>query len=161
MFETTPEPNVGRRAQLFEIWIRPVAPRNAHMALRIALHELRRLVQDGLDEEQFQQTREYLRKNALVLGARQDDRVGHALDARWFGTTELPAYLRDGLARLTREDVNAAIRRHLSGTDLSVVVVTKDAKALADALVADGPRRSPTTRSNRPSSSRRTAASAR
>jgi zinc protease len=139
MFETAPEPNVGRRAQLFEIWIRPVAPRNAHMALRIALHELRRLVQDGLTEEQFQQTREYLRKNALLLSARQDDRVGHALDARWFATPELPAYLREGLARLTREAVNAAIRRHLSATDLSVVAVTRDAKALADALVADGP----------------------
>jgi zinc protease len=139
MFETTPEPNVGRRAQLFEIWIRPVAPRNAHMALRIAIHELRRLVEEGLSEEHFQRTRAYLRKNALVLAARQDDRVGHALDARWFGTPPLPAYLAEGLAKLTRDEVNGAIRRHLSAADLSVVAVTRDAKALAEALVADGP----------------------
>jgi zinc protease len=139
MFETAPEPNVGRRAQLFEIWIRPVAPRNAQMALRIAVYELRRLVEEGLSEEQFRQTRAYLEKNALVLSARQDDRVGHALDARWFGTPELPAYLAEGLAKLTRDGVNGAIRRHLSGTDLAVVAVTKDARALADALVADGP----------------------
>jgi zinc protease len=139
MFQTTPEPNVGRRAQLFEIWIRPVAPRNAHMALRIALHELRRLVAEGLSEEQFRQTRAYLERNALVLAARQDDRVGHALDARWFGTPALPDYLAQELAKLTRDGVNGAIRRHLSGSDLSVVAVTKDAKALAEALVADGP----------------------
>jgi zinc protease len=31
------------------------------------------------------------------------------------------------------------VKRHLSATDLSFVVVAKDAKALADALVADGP----------------------
>jgi zinc protease len=47
--------------------------------------------------------------------------------------------MRDGLAKLTREEVNAAVKRHLSATDLSFVVVTKDAKGLADALVADGP----------------------
>ena len=139
MFELAPDPNLGRRAQLFEIRIRPVAPRNAQMALRIAVHELRRLVAEGLTEEQFQETRAYLASNVLLQAARQDDRVGAALDGRWFGTPELPAYVREGLARLTREDVNAAIRRHLSGEDLSIVAVTKDARALADALVADAP----------------------
>jgi zinc protease len=139
MFQLAPDPNVVRRAQLFEIWIRPVLPRNAHMALRIAVHELRRLVEEGLTEEQFQVAREYLTKSAALLEARQDDRVGHALDARWYGTPEPVAHLREGLARLTREDVNRAVRRHLSGRDLAVVAVTRDAKALADALVADGP----------------------
>ncbi len=139
MFQLDPDPNVARRAQLFEIWIRPVVPRNAQMALRIAIHELRRLVEEGLSEAQFQEVRAYLRKNVALLTARQDDRVGAALDSRWYGIAELGAYVRDGLARLTREQVNAAIRRHLSGTDLSIVAVTKDAKALAEALVADGP----------------------
>ncbi len=43
---SSPSPNVARRAQIFEIWIRPVVPENAHMALRIALHELRRLIDE-------------------------------------------------------------------------------------------------------------------
>jgi zinc protease len=139
MFETAQEPNVVRRAQLFEIWIRPVLPQNAQMALRIAIHELRRLVEEGLTEDQFEATREYLSKNVLVATARQDDRVGHALDSTWYGTPELTAYLRDGLRALTCAQVNAAVRRHLSGADLSIVAVTADAKALAAALVADGP----------------------
>ena len=37
------------------------------------------------------------------------------------------------------DEVNAAVKRHLSATDLSFVIVAKDAKALADALVTDGP----------------------
>ncbi len=139
MFLLDPDPNVARRAQLFELWIRPVAPRNAQMALRIAIHELRRLVDEGLTEAEFQETRAYLQKHVALLTARQEDRVGAALDSRWYGIPELGAYVRDGLARLTTGEVNAAIRRHLSGTDLSIVAVTKDAKALADALVADAP----------------------
>ncbi|HET8539589.1 MAG TPA: pitrilysin family protein [Anaeromyxobacter sp.] len=139
MFRLFPDPNLGRRAQLFEVWIRPVVPRNAHMAIRIALHELRRLVEEGLTQEEFEATRQYLSKNVSVMTARQDQRVGYALDARWYGTPEFAAYVRDGLAKLTRAEVNAAVKRHLSAADLSFVIVAKDAKGLADALVSDGP----------------------
>jgi zinc protease len=139
MYQLLPDPNVGRRAQLFEVWIRPVLPAHAHMAIRIALHELGRLVEQGLTPDEFEATREYLRKNVFVMTARQEQQIGFALDSRWYGTPEFTAYMRDGLDRLTREDVNAAVRRHLSARDLSFVIVTKDAKGLADALVADGP----------------------
>ena len=139
MYELLPEPNLGRRAQLFEVWIRPVLPQHAQMAVRIALHELGRLVEHGLTQEEFEATREYLRKNVAIMTARQEQQVGYALDSRWYGIPEFTAYVRDGLAKLTREGVNAAVRRHLSPSDLSFVIVTKDAKALAEALVADGP----------------------
>ncbi len=134
MFQLVPDPNVGRRAQLFEIWIRPVAPRSAPTALRIALFELRRLIEDGLSEAQLEETRGALARNVELLATRQDERVGAALDARWYGTAECAAHVRDALAKLTRDEVNAAVRRHLSADDLSVVAVTKDARALADAL---------------------------
>jgi zinc protease len=45
--------------------------------------------------------------------------------------------MRDRLARLTRDDVNRAIRAHLSGTDLHVVIVTPDAEGLRARLVSD------------------------
>ena len=45
--------------------------------------------------------------------------------------------MRAKLGKLTRADVNAAVKRHLQAKDLSVVVVTKDAEALKAALVAD------------------------
>jgi zinc protease len=139
MYRFFPPANVARRAQLFELWIRPVAPKNAHMAIRIALHELRKLVQDGLTEEQFQETRTYLQKNVALLTARQNDQLGFALDSAWYGIPDFTTYMRDGLAKLTRDQVNAAIRRHLSADRMVIVAVTPDAKALAAALVADGP----------------------
>ena len=39
MFQFFPDPNVARQRQIFEIWIRPVVPVNAHMTLRIAVHD--------------------------------------------------------------------------------------------------------------------------
>jgi zinc protease len=137
MFQFFPSPNIARRAQIFEVWIRPVAPENAHMALRIAVHELDRLIKGGLSEEDFQATRNYLMKNVYLQTATQDQQLGYALDSEWYGIGEYTSYMRERLARLTREDVNRAIRKHLSASDLAVVIITKDAEGLRQALVAD------------------------
>ena len=139
MFEFFPDANRARRHQLFEIWLRPVVPEHAHMALRIALHELRGLVDHGLAPDAFASTRDYLAKSVPLLTATQDHRLGYALDSHWHGTDEFTAYVRDGLARLTVDEVNAAIRRHLSTHDLDVVMIARDARALREALVSDAP----------------------
>jgi zinc protease len=137
MFQFFPDPNIARSAQIFEIWIRPVVPVNAHMALRIAVHELDKLIREGLTKEAFESTRDYLMKNVFVMTATQNQQIGYALDAKWYGQGEFTGMLRDRLKALTLDDVNAAIRKHLSATDLSVVIVTKDAKDLKARLVAD------------------------
>jgi zinc protease len=137
MFQFFPNPNLGRKAQLFEVWIRPVAPQNAHFALRLALSELGKLVERGLSKEDFDTTRDYLMKNVFVMTATQDQRLGYALDAQWYGTPEFTRMMREGLAKLSVADVNAAIKKHLSARDLSVVFITKDAAGLKDALVSD------------------------
>ncbi|HSB63633.1 MAG TPA: pitrilysin family protein [Thermoanaerobaculia bacterium] len=137
MFQFFPSPNVARRAQLFEIWIRPVMPQNAHMALRVAIHELDRLASEGLTEEEFQTTRDYLMKNAYLLTSNQDRQLGYALDQRWYGLGDYVATMREKLGRLTRADVNAAVKRHLQAKNLSVVMVAKDAEGLKEKLVSD------------------------
>ncbi|HYB53661.1 MAG TPA: insulinase family protein [Thermoanaerobaculia bacterium] len=138
MFEFFPDPNIARRAQIFEIWIRPVVPVNAHMALRVAVAELDKMIQNGLSEEDFQKTRGYLMKNVYVMTATQNEQIGYALDSKWYGIGEFTETMRSRLAQLTRNDVNRAIQKHLTAGDLSVVVVTKDAKDLRDRLLADG-----------------------
>lgn len=138
MFEFFPEPNLARRAQLFEVWIRPVAPENAQMALRIAVHELDRMVEQGLSPDEFEATRDYLVKNVLLMTSTQAQRLGYALDAQWYGVPEYTKMMRDALSRMTVEDVNRAIRRHLSAKNLSVVMVAGNAEALRQTLLADG-----------------------
>jgi zinc protease len=137
MFQFFPDPNIVRRAQIFEVWIRPVVPENAHMALRIAIHELDGLVREGMSKEDFERTRGYLMKNVYVMTATQNQQLGYALDSRWYRIGEFTSYMRDRLAKLTHDDVTQAIRKHLSPRNLSVVIITKDAKGLKDKLVSD------------------------
>jgi zinc protease len=137
MFRFFPDPNIARHAQIFEIWIRPVAPENAHMALRIAVHEMGALVRDGLSQEDFEATRNYLMKNVYLLTSTQDDQLGYRLDSDWYGIPEYTAYMRERLSALTREAVNAAVRKHLSADNLAFVIITGDAEALRDKLVSD------------------------
>jgi zinc protease len=139
MFAMLPNPNVARRAQIFEVWIRPVVPANAPMAIRVALHELQKLVENGMSAEDFQKTREYLRKNVFIMTATQNQQLGYALDSKFYGNSDFAATMREKLATLKLEDVNAAIKKHLSFQNLSFVIVTKDAKGLREQLLADGP----------------------
>jgi zinc protease len=137
MYQFFPDPNIARRAQIFDVWIRPVVPENAQMALRIALHELEELIANGLAQEEFDATRNYLMKNVYVMTATQNQQLGYALDSAWYGMGEFTNEMRERFARLKLADVNAAIRRHLSARDVSIVIVTKDAKGLAGKLKAD------------------------
>jgi zinc protease len=108
------------------------------MAIRVALHELQKLVENGMSAEDFQKTREYLSKNVFLMTATQNQQLGYALDSKFYGIGDFAATMREKLAALKLEDVNAAIRRHLSFQNLSLVIVTKDAKGLREQLLADG-----------------------
>jgi zinc protease len=134
-----PSANIARRSQAFEVWIRPVVPENAHMSLRIALYELQQLVANGLTEEQFQSTRDYLMKNIYLMTATQDQRLGYGLDSWWYGMPDYTDTMRARYAKLTRDDVNRAIKKYLSAKDLSVVIITQDAQGLRDKLLSDAP----------------------
>src|SRR4029077_20062677 len=107
----------------------------AHIARRIASSEPQRVSDNGLSQEDFERTRGYLMKNVFVMTATQNQQIGYALDSKWYGIGEFTAAMRDKLSRLTVADVNAAIRKHLSGKDLSVVIVTKDAEGLKKRLL--------------------------
>ena len=137
MFQFFPDPNLGRRAQIFEVWIRPVVPENAHMALRLGIYELRRLIDKGLSAAEFEATRNYLMKNVFLMTARQDEQLGYALDSQWYGMGDFVSTMRDRLSKLTLADVNRAIKKHLSGQNLSVVMIAKDAKDLKERLASD------------------------
>ena len=139
MFRFQPDPNLAREQQIFQIWIRPVEPQNGHFALRAALYEYDKLVREGISRETFEGTREFLSKYINILLETQDNRLGYALDSRYYGIGDFGAYLREGLAQLTAADVNRAILRHLKSDSLRIVIVTKNAEALREAIVNNKP----------------------
>ena len=139
MFQFQPDPNLGRRLQIFQIWIRPVEPQNGHFALRAALYEYDRLMRDGMSKEVFESTREFLSKYANVLIATQDAQLGYALDSRYYHLADFPTYMREQLAKLTLDDVNRAIRQYLKSDSMRIAIVTKDASGLRDAIINNRP----------------------
>jgi zinc protease len=139
MFQFTPDPNLGRQQQIFQIWIRPVEPQNAHFTLRATLYEYDKLVREGMSKESFESIRDFLVKFGNVLTSTQDAQLGYALDSRYYGIKEYNSYLREQLSRLTLEDVNAAIKRHLKSDRMKVVVITKDGEALRKAIIEGKP----------------------
>jgi zinc protease len=139
MFLMTPEPNLGRQQQIFQIWIRPVEAENGVFALRAALYEYDKLVSKGLTQQAFDDTREFLAKYANVLTQTQSARLGYALDSRYYGIPDYNVYLKSELGKLTLADVNAAIRRHLTTDKMRIVVVTKNGTAFRDSVVNNTP----------------------
>jgi len=132
-----PVPNIPRRQQFFSIWIRPVPHHNAHFALRQALRELERLVADGLSPADFEATREFLLNYSKLYVQTVDRRLGYLMDSRFYGTGNYIDEIQERLPTLTADTVNAAVRRHLRSDDLAIAIVTTDAEAFRDALLAN------------------------
>jgi len=139
MFQFQPDANLGRRRQIFQIWIRPVEPANGHFALRIALYELKKLIENGLSAEDFENTRKFLDKYVAVLAKTQDTQLGYALDGQYYGTGEFVPWARKQLASLTLEQVNRAIKAYLSWQDIKIVMIAKDADGLREAILKNAP----------------------
>ncbi|HEX4900804.1 MAG TPA: pitrilysin family protein [Pyrinomonadaceae bacterium] len=139
MFQFMPDPNQGRSSQIFQIWIRPVVPENGHFVLRAALYEYDKLVREGMSKETFEATREFLIKNNNILTQTQDAQLGYALDSRYYNIPDYVSYMREQLTKLTLEDVNNAIRKYLKSDAMRIVMITKDAEGLREAIVANKP----------------------
>lgn len=135
MFQFQPDPNLARNSQIFQIWIRPVEPQNAHFTLRAALYEFDKLTKEGMSRESFEATKEFLSKYINILTQTQDDELGYALDSKFYEIGNFNSYMKEGLARLTLEDVNRAIKTHLANKPLNIVLITKDADALRSSIV--------------------------
>jgi zinc protease len=140
MFQFEPSPNLARHSQIFQIWVRPVEPATAKFALRLALHELDKLVKEGIPQDGFERTRSFLGKHVNVLTRTKSAELGYAIDSMIYGIPSYNQYLKTALAKLTREDVNRAIQRYLPRAgSLVIVAVAKNGEDLKKQLADDAP----------------------
>lgn len=139
MYQFEPDPNIARKMQIFQIWIRPVEPQNANFTLRAALYEYDKLVKNGLDQQTFEETRNFLTKYVNILTQTKDAELGYALDSKFYGIGNYNQFMKDNLAKLTLADVNKAIKTYLATNKMRVVMITKDAEALRDEIVQNKP----------------------
>ncbi|MDR3635247.1 MAG: insulinase family protein, partial [Isosphaeraceae bacterium] len=136
---TFPVPNNPRRQQCFSIWIRPVPHDKAGFALRGALWELDRLIENGMSDEDFEATRSFLLNYSKLWVQTLPRRLGYAMDGAFYGRKDLVTELADRLPKLTAKQVHEAVRRHLKSSGLKVAIVTKDAKSLRAVLESGKP----------------------
>jgi zinc protease len=134
-----PPPNLARNNQAFQIWIRPAEPPQAAFTLRLAFYELNKLIKEGISQADFDRTKEFLPKYVNVLTKTKRAELGYAIDSLYYGIPNYNAYIKEALAKLTREQVNAAIRKHIRADRLQIVAVSANAEDLKKQIVGAGP----------------------
>lgn len=138
-FTSRPTPNVPRRQQYFSVWVRPVVPDNAHFALRAALHFVEKTVEEGLSEEQFALTRDYLRSYSKLWAQTLAERLAIQMDSRFYGMPYWIDEIERRLDGMTVEQVNEALAKYIHPDRYEAVVVGANARQLAAALFLDEP----------------------
>ncbi len=135
-----PPANVGRRQQLFQVWIRTLKNDKAQFALRAGMGELKDLVDNGMTQEEFELTRSFLYKYVLHFAETTTTRLGYAVDDQFYGLekSHLEEF-RKMMQALTLADVNAAIHKHLQYDNLKIAMVTGESEKLKAALLSDAP----------------------
>lgn len=143
-----PRVNVARRSHLFEIWIRPIsltAPGNLHertlFATRAAWFELRKLVDQGMTAEAVNGSKQFLRNYVGTWGTTIGRRLGYAIDDAFYALPK-PGYLQSlkaAIDKVTPEQVNAAIKKHLQADNMYVVIITADAAGMKKRLLSGEP----------------------
>ncbi len=134
-----PDTNYCRQQQYFSVWIRPLANSNRHFVLRQALRELRRIVEEGIPEERFRLTQQYLLNYTRLYAQTLQERLGWKMDSRYYGHDDFLAEARKRLARVSHRQVNAAIRKYLNFENVYIAVITRDAQTFKDQLLANTP----------------------
>lgn len=136
MFGFQPSPNIARQSQIFQVWIRPVEPPTAAFTLRLAMYELSKLVKDGIPAEDFDRVKQFLNKYLNVLTSTKDAELGYAIDSIYYEIPDYLTYVKSAIAKLTREQVNAAIRKHLRTDSILFVAIAGDAAGLKKELLS-------------------------
>lgn len=134
-----PATNYCRQQQYFSIWIRALANSNRHFVLRQALRELKKLVEEGISEERFQLVRKYLLNYTKLYAQTLGERLGWQMDSHYYGYQDFLAEVQERLPKITRKDVNNAIKAYLNSENVYIAIITQDATALKNDLIANTP----------------------
>jgi zinc protease len=159
-----PAPGVPRSSNYFSIWIRPVQTASglkaqypelsditighAHFALRMVIREMNKLIQNGMTQESFNLTRDFLRSYMKLYIQSPERQLGFLMDSHFYGRKDYIMEMDKLLAKLTLADVNNAIKKYWQTKNMDILIVTDKTEAdpLATSLKTNAP--SPMSYSN-------------
>ena len=89
--------------------------------------------------QDFEATRTYLLNYSKLWVQTLSRRLGYAIDGEFYGRQDLVTELAERLPKLTVEQVNAAVRKHLKTEGMKVAIVARDANGLRELLTSGKP----------------------
>ncbi len=152
-----PPSGTPRSSNYFSIWIRPVQTASglkgqyeelknieighAHFALRMALKEMDALIKNGMTEDDFIKTRDFLRSYTKLYIQSPASQLGYLMDARFYGRKDWIKEMDALLSGMTLEQVNKAIKKYWQTQNMNIVVITdkSEAEPLAKSLRDNSP----------------------
>lgn len=134
---TFPIPNIPRRQQYFSVWIRPVVNANRHFALRMAIREVEKLVKEGIPEKDFEETKQFLINYSKLWVQTQSRRLGYLMDSEFYGTGYFIDEIAKRLPKLTKKDVDNAVKKYLNFQNIKVAMVTEGAQEFSKDLISN------------------------
>ena len=140
-----PQPGFPRSSNYFSIWLRPVQTAeglkkqypelasipvgHAHFALRMAMREMKSMIENGMTEEDFELTRDFLRSYIKLYVQTPSKQLGFLMDSRFYNRTDYILELDALLEKLTLADVNGALRDYWQTENMFITIVTDDSEA--------------------------------
>ena len=140
-----PPSRVPRNSNYFSIWIRPVQIAKqlkqqypelkdiqlgqAHFALRMAIRELSKIINNGISNADFEATRTFLRSYIKLYIKSPSEQLGYLMDSKFYGRKDYIKEMDKLLADLKPEDVNKAIKKYLQIDNMFVTIVTDKSEA--------------------------------
>jgi zinc protease len=139
-----PPAGTPRNMNYFSIWLRPVQTAkglkgqyeelkdlrvgHAPFSMRMALHEMNQLVNNGMTEDDFLKTRDFLRSYSKLYVEGMGKKLGYAMDAAFYKRTDWINDLDRLLSGITLEQVNTAMKKYWSAGNIEWVVVTDESE---------------------------------
>lgn len=135
-----PRPGFPRSSNYFSLWLRPVqtakglkgqypeldsiAIGHAHFALRMAVRELNLLTKNGMSQQDFELTRDFLRSYMKLYAQTAEQQLGYLLDSKFYKRENWLATADQLLGDCTLEKVNAAIKKYWQSENMFVSIIT-------------------------------------
>ncbi|HUJ25839.1 MAG TPA: insulinase family protein, partial [Myxococcales bacterium] len=130
----------ARRQQDFTIWLRPVRNDNRMFALRAALYNVARsLNEEPFSADEVAQTKGFLDGYILLFDQTDERKLGYALDDAFYGMGGFLSSWRAALRDVSAERVNAAWKKWIDPSKLEIVMAGTGMAQLKAALLAGTP----------------------
>ena len=140
-----PQSGVPRTSNYFSIWIRPVQIAkqlktqyeelsnikigHAHFAFRMAMMEIDRLIKNGLTNDEFETTKDFLKSYTKLYAQTPAQQLGYLLDSKFYGRKNWIKELDVLLDKVALQDVNNAIKKYWQVENMFVTIITDKTEA--------------------------------